>query len=55
VGDFEGFGGPDDALPHFRIRDLLHTQAEGDVFKHRHVREQREILKDHTEAALTRF
>ncbi len=35
-------------------RGFLHTQAEGDVFKHRHVRKQRIALKDGVHMAVFR-
>ena len=43
-----GFHAPLD----FRGVDVLDAQAEGDVFEHRHVREQRQILEHHAEPAL---
>ena len=43
-----------DAGGNFRGRGFLHTQAKGDIFKHRHVRKQRIALKDGVNVAVFR-
>jgi hypothetical protein len=40
---------------HFGFRNILHSQAERNILEHAHMGKEREVLKDHSQSALTRL